>query len=77
MVDGMADGAGSMRKRRRGFPSEMRVERGVRGVAVDLGQGKAGFKEFVEKLGREDLCPCGSGKRFQAVLPRVGAVLMA
>ncbi|MEZ5856037.1 MAG: SEC-C metal-binding domain-containing protein [Hyphomicrobiaceae bacterium] len=25
--------------------------------------------ELVEKLGRNDLCPCGSGRRFQAVLP--------
>ncbi|MEE8099338.1 MAG: SEC-C metal-binding domain-containing protein [Hyphomicrobium sp.] len=23
----------------------------------------------MEKLGRNDLCPCGSGLRFQAVLP--------
>lgn len=27
-----------------------------------------GEKELVEKLGREDPCPCRSGKRFQAVL---------
>ena len=26
-------------------------------------------KELIEKLGREDLCPCGSGRRFQALLP--------
>ncbi|MGH7843206.1 MAG: SEC-C metal-binding domain-containing protein [Candidatus Binataceae bacterium] len=25
-------------------------------------------KELIEKLGRNDLCPCGSGQRFQAVL---------
>nr|WP_255400838.1 SEC-C metal-binding domain-containing protein [Methylopila sp. Yamaguchi] len=25
--------------------------------------------ELVEKLGRQDLCPCGSGRRFQSVLP--------
>ncbi|HEX5139699.1 MAG TPA: SEC-C metal-binding domain-containing protein [Dehalococcoidia bacterium] len=31
-----------------------------------------GGKELVEKLGRNDLCPCGSGKRFQAVLHEVG-----
>ncbi|MEO1730029.1 MAG: SEC-C metal-binding domain-containing protein [Pseudomonadota bacterium] len=28
-----------------------------------------GDKELVEKLGRKDPCPCGSGKSFQAVLP--------
>ena len=27
-----------------------------------------GEKELVEKLGRNDLCPCGSGRRFQTVL---------
>ncbi|MHB1157924.1 MAG: SEC-C metal-binding domain-containing protein [Phycisphaerales bacterium] len=27
-----------------------------------------GCKELSEKLGRDDLCPCGSGKRFQEVL---------
>jgi uncharacterized protein YecA (UPF0149 family) len=47
------------RKRRKGFPSETNVKRGVRGV-----QTPAGHKEFVEKLGRNDLCPCNSGKRF-------------
>ncbi len=51
-----------MSKRRRGFPSEARVKRGVRTV----GDGKV----LTEKLGRNDLCPCGSGRRFQAVLPR-------
>jgi len=50
-----------MSKRRRGFPSETRVKRGHRIVH--------GNKELVEKLGRNDLCPCGSGRRFQAVLP--------
>ncbi|WP_373563043.1 SEC-C metal-binding domain-containing protein [Sphingomonas melonis] len=30
-----------------------------------------GDKELIEKLGRNDPCPCGSGLRFQAVLPRV------
>ena len=49
-----------MSKRRRGYPSETAVKRGHRTV----GEGK----ELVEKLGRDDLCPCGSGKRFQAVL---------
>ncbi len=47
-------------KRRKGFPSETHVKRGNRVVHGD--------KELVEKLGRNDLCPCGSGKRFQAVL---------
>jgi uncharacterized protein YecA (UPF0149 family) len=27
-----------------------------------------GEKELIEKLGRNDLCPCGSGRRFQEVL---------
>jgi uncharacterized protein YecA (UPF0149 family) len=29
-----------------------------------------GAKELSEKLGRNDLCPCGSGRRFQALLPQ-------
>jgi len=49
-----------MSKRRRGFPSETRVKRGRRLVH--------GGKELFEKLGRNDLCPCGSGRRFQALL---------
>jgi SEC-C motif len=28
-----------------------------------------GAKELVEKLGRNDPCPCGSAKSFQALLP--------
>ena len=28
-----------------------------------------GDKELSEKLGRNDLCPCGSGRRFQKMLP--------
>lgn len=51
-----------MRKRRRGFPSETQVGRGVRVVHGD--------KELTEKLGKEDPCPCGSGLRFQALLPK-------
>ena len=47
-------------KRRRGYPSETRVKRGLRFVHGD--------KELAEKLGRNDPCPCGSGLRFQAVL---------
>jgi hypothetical protein len=45
-----------MSKRRKGFPSETHVKRGHRIVHGD--------KELVEKLGRNDLCPCGSGRRF-------------
>jgi len=45
----------TMSKRRRGFPSETQVKRGVRIVNGD--------KMLEEKLGRNDLCPCGSGKR--------------
>jgi uncharacterized protein YecA (UPF0149 family) len=47
-------------KRRRGFPSETKVKRGMRFVHGD--------KELIEKLGRNDLCPCGSGRRFQEML---------
>jgi uncharacterized protein YecA (UPF0149 family) len=43
-------------KRRKGFPSETRVKRGVQIVHGD--------KELVEKLGRNDPCPCGSGRSF-------------
>jgi uncharacterized protein YecA (UPF0149 family) len=49
-------------KRRKGYPSETRVGRGPRVVHGD--------KELIEKLGRNDLCPCGSGRRFQALLSR-------
>jgi hypothetical protein len=27
-----------------------------------------GSKELIERLGRNDPCPCGSGRRFQAML---------
>ncbi|WP_420128544.1 SEC-C metal-binding domain-containing protein [Longimicrobium sp.] len=30
-----------------------------------------GDKELLEKLGRNDLCPCGSARRFQEVLHEV------
>ena len=30
--------------------------------------------ELLERLGRNDPCPCGSGKRFQELLPEVRAV---
>jgi hypothetical protein len=53
-----------MSQRRKGFPSETRVKKGVRVVHGD--------KEFREKLGRNDLCPCGSGRRFQELLPALG-----
>jgi hypothetical protein len=43
-------------KRRKGFPSETRVKRCLRIVHGD--------KELFEKLGRKDLCPCGSGRSF-------------
>jgi len=47
-------------KRKRGYPSETNVKRGRRIVH--------GSKELEEKLGRNDLCPCGSRKKFQALL---------
>ena len=53
-------------KRRKGFPSEANVKRGVRIVNGD--------KELVEKLGRNDLCPCGSQRKFQELLPQVRPV---
>src|SRR2546422_4122874 len=43
-------------KRRKGFPSEAQVKRGFRVVRGD--------KELREKLGRNDPCPCGSGRSF-------------
>jgi hypothetical protein len=46
----------TMSKRRKGFPSETSVKRGFRVVH--------GNKEFQEKLGRNDLCPCASGRSF-------------
>ncbi|MEM7663874.1 MAG: SEC-C metal-binding domain-containing protein [Pseudomonadota bacterium] len=56
-------------KRRKGFNSETHVKRGYRSV-------KGGEKELVEKLGRNDLCPCGSGKSFQEMLPQIRALSM-
>ena len=44
-----------------GVPSETRVGKGQRIVYGD--------KQLVEKLGRKDQCPCGSGRRFQELLP--------
>ena len=49
-----------MSKRRKGFPSETGVKRGDRIVR--------GTKELSEKLGRNDPCPCGSARSFQALL---------
>ena len=54
-----------MSKCRRGFPSETHVKRGVRIVHGD--------KLLVEKLGRNDLCPCGSGRRFKKCCLRSGS----
>jgi hypothetical protein len=55
-------------KRRKGFPSETNVKRGVRFVHV--------YKEIIEKLGRNDQCPCGSGRRFQGMLHEERLLLM-
>jgi uncharacterized protein YecA (UPF0149 family) len=52
-----------MNKRRKGYPSEQRVKTGKQIVG--------GYKELTEKLGRNDLCPCGSGKCFQEVLHEI------
>jgi hypothetical protein len=46
-----------MSKRRKGFPSETQVKRGRRIVHGD--------KELTEKVGRNDPCPCESGKLFK------------
>ncbi|MBR0830897.1 SEC-C domain-containing protein [Bradyrhizobium manausense] len=52
------------RKRRNSFPSETHVKRaGKRCVRVVHGD-----VELFEKLGRNDLCPCGSARRFQSLL---------
>ncbi len=56
-------------KRRKGYPSETRVKRGLRFVHQDI--------ELIEKLGRKDPCPCGSGKSFQALLSAIRPVSMA
>src|SRR5262249_32788695 len=49
-----------------GYASETQVRRGDRVVH--------GNKELIEKLGRNDLCPCGSGRRFQKMLPALRAL---
>jgi len=56
-------------KRRKGFPSETQVKKGQRIVHGD--------KELIEKLGRNDPCPCGSGRLFQKVLSKVWVLLTA
>jgi uncharacterized protein YecA (UPF0149 family) len=53
-------------KRRKSYPSEAHVKRGQRFVHGDV--------ELIEKLGRNDLCPCGSGRLFQEMLPEERAV---
>jgi hypothetical protein len=57
-----------MSKRRKGFPSETNVKRGIRKVR--------GNKLLEEKLGRNDLCPCGRQK-VQELLPEGRPSLMA
>jgi SEC-C motif len=59
-----------MSKRRRGFPSETKLKRGERAV-------RGGEKELIERLGSNDPCPCGSGRRFQALLPEQRPLLTA
>jgi SEC-C motif len=54
------------RKRRKSYPSETHVKRGRRFVHGDV--------ELTEKLGRNDLCPCGSGRRFQGLLHEIRGV---
>jgi len=34
------------------------------------------IRKLVERLGRKDLCPCGSGRRFQELLPAFRGILM-
>jgi uncharacterized protein YecA (UPF0149 family) len=53
-----------MSKRRKGYPSETKVKKGFRVVH--------GEKELLEKLGRNDLCPCGSAKRFKRCCMKSG-----
>ncbi|MFI0842504.1 SEC-C metal-binding domain-containing protein [Mesorhizobium sp. IMUNJ 23232] len=53
-------------KRRKSYPSETHVKRGHRFVHDGV--------ELIEKLGRNDPCPCGSGRLFQEMLPEERAV---
>ncbi|MBX9401418.1 SEC-C domain-containing protein [Lysobacter sp. BMK333-48F3] len=57
------------RKRRQGYPSETQVRRGRRFVHGD--------KELVEKLGRNDPCPCGSARRFKRIVACTAAATTA
>jgi uncharacterized protein YecA (UPF0149 family) len=59
-----------MSKRRRSFPSETHVKRGNRTI-------KGGKIELFERLGSNDPCPCGSGRRFQEMLSQQWPFLMA
>ncbi|WP_430732499.1 SEC-C metal-binding domain-containing protein [Altererythrobacter arenosus] len=43
------------------------MKRGLRSI-------KGGEVELLEKLGRNDPCPCGSGTKFQEVLYALGPV---
>ncbi|WP_217283947.1 SEC-C metal-binding domain-containing protein [Pseudaquabacterium terrae] len=36
-----------------------------------------GAKELIEKLGRNDPCPCGSARSFQTLLPAQRMLLTA
>ena len=58
-----------MSKRRKRFPYETQVTRGDRVVH--------GHKELIEKLGRNDPCPCGSWRSFQALLSAQRLLLTA
>jgi uncharacterized protein YecA (UPF0149 family) len=49
------------------FASETNVKRGFRSL-------RGGMKDLREKLGRNDLCPCGSGRKFQEMLPNFKAL---
>ncbi len=55
-----------MSKRRKGFPSESSVKKGFRMVH--------GNKELNEKLGRNDLCPCNSGRMFKKCCLKSGLI---
>ena len=52
---------------RKGYPSETNVKHGLRFV-------RGGEVELIEKLGRKDRCPCGSGLSFQTLLPAIRPV---
>ena len=54
----------TMSKRKKGYPSETKLKCGIRIVHGD--------KLLEEKLGRNDPCPCGSGKRFKICCPKSG-----